>query len=51
VQLSFSAAGVDAHIRYPVHLQNAAEMDERVSQSAFGVITGLSADAKAARPT
>jgi small-conductance mechanosensitive channel len=51
VQLSFSAAGVDAHIRYPVHLQNAAEIDERVSQSAFGVIAGLSADAKAVHPT
>ena len=33
VQLSFSAAGVEAHIRYPVHLQNAAEIDERVSQA------------------
>jgi hypothetical protein len=28
----------------------AAEIDERVSQSAFSVITGLSADANAVRP-
>ena len=51
VQLSFSAAGADAHIRYPVHLQNAAEIDERVSQSVFAVISTLGADSKAARPT
>jgi small-conductance mechanosensitive channel len=51
VQLSFSATGVDAHIRYPVHLQNAAEVDERVSREVLNVITGLSADSKAARPT
>ena len=50
VQLSFSAAGVEAHIRYPVHLQNAAEMDERVSREVLNVITGLSADSKATRP-
>ena len=50
VQLSFSAAGVDAHIRYPVHLQNAAEIDERVSQSAFSVITGLGAEPRPPAP-
>jgi small-conductance mechanosensitive channel len=50
VQLSFSAAGVEAHIRYPVHLQNAAEIDERVSREVLNVITGLSADSKAGRP-
>jgi small-conductance mechanosensitive channel len=50
VQLSFSAAGVEAHIRYPVHLQNAAEIDERVSREVLNVITGLSADSKASRP-
>lgn len=31
VQLNYSAAGVEAHIRYPVHSQHAAEIDERVS--------------------
>jgi len=51
VQLSFSATGVEAHIRYPVHLQNAAEIDERVSREVLNVITGLSADSKAVRPT
>ena len=51
VQLSFSAAGVEAHVRYPVHLQNASEIDERVSQSVFAVVAALSAGAKPARPT
>jgi len=51
VQLNFSAAGVEAHIRYPVHLQNAAEIDERVSQSIFAVITALGGDPKPARPS
>ena len=50
VQLSFSAAGVEAHIRYPVHLQNASEIDERVSREVLNVITELSADSKATRP-
>jgi small-conductance mechanosensitive channel len=49
VQLNFSAAGVEAHIRYPVHLQNAAEIDERVSQSVFAVITAFGSDAKPTR--
>jgi hypothetical protein len=49
VQLSFSATGVDAHIRYPVHLQNAAEMEERVSQSVFGAVAAVSTDAKTVR--
>jgi small-conductance mechanosensitive channel len=51
VQLSFSSAGVDAHIRYPVHLLNAAEIDERVSQTVFSAIAGLSGESKAAHPT
>ncbi len=51
VQLSFAAAGVAAHIRYPVELQNVAEIDERVSREALDVITGLGANSKAARPT
>ena len=46
VQLSFSASGVEAHIRYPAHLQNAAEIDERVSQAALSVISTLKLDAK-----
>jgi small-conductance mechanosensitive channel len=50
VRLSFAAAGVEAHIRYPVHLQNAAEIDERVSESLLAVITALDADSKAGRP-
>jgi small-conductance mechanosensitive channel len=41
VQLSFSATGVEAHIRYPVHLQNASETDERVSRAVFSVVREL----------
>ncbi len=43
VQLNFAATGVDAHIRYPVHLSNAAEIDERVSQAAYAVLATLGA--------
>jgi small-conductance mechanosensitive channel len=46
VQLSFSATGVDAHIRYPVHLRNAGEIEERVSQAVFGVVAAVSTDTK-----
>ena len=49
VQLSFSATGVDAHIRYPVHLQNAAEIDERVSQAVYGVVAVLSTGSRTTR--
>jgi small-conductance mechanosensitive channel len=49
VQLSFSATGVDAHVRYPVHLQNAGEMEERVSQAVFGVVAAASTDSKTVR--
>jgi small-conductance mechanosensitive channel len=41
VQLSFLGTGVEAHIRYPVHLQHAAEIDERVSQVAQQVVAEL----------
>jgi small-conductance mechanosensitive channel len=49
VQLSFSATGVDAHIRYPVHLQNAGEIEERVSQAVYGVVATVSTDSKTVR--
>jgi hypothetical protein len=39
VQLRFSASGVDAIVRYPVHLQHAAEIDERVSRELLNVIS------------
>jgi small-conductance mechanosensitive channel len=48
VQLRFSAAGVEAHILYPVYPQNAAEIDERVSQHVLEVVSALGADSKAA---
>jgi small-conductance mechanosensitive channel len=50
VQLSFSAAGVEAHIRYPVHLQNVSEIEERVSQAVFGVIAALAPVPNPSRP-
>jgi small-conductance mechanosensitive channel len=39
VQLRFSVAGVDATVRYPVHLAHAAEIDERVSRELLYVIS------------
>ena len=41
VQLSYSVKGVDAHVRYPVHLSHAAEIDERMSKALLQVISGL----------
>jgi small-conductance mechanosensitive channel len=38
VQLTFSGTSVEAHIRYPVHLQHAAEIDERVTQALAKVL-------------
>jgi len=43
VQLRFSAAGVDAIVRYPVQLQHAAEIDERVSRELLNVISAHAA--------
>jgi small-conductance mechanosensitive channel len=42
VQLSYSVKGVDAHVRYPVHLPHAAEIDERMSRALLQAISGLS---------
>jgi small-conductance mechanosensitive channel len=39
VQLRFSNDGVEAHVRYPVHLEHAAEIDERVSRELMAVIS------------
>ena len=39
VQLRFSAASVDAIVRYPVQLTHAAEIDERVSRELMNVIS------------
>ena len=38
VQLSYSTKGVDAHVRYPVQLAHAAEIDERMSRALLQVI-------------
>jgi small-conductance mechanosensitive channel len=45
VQLHFSAAGVEALVRYPVPLQRAGEIDERVSKELLSVISGSAANA------
>jgi small-conductance mechanosensitive channel len=39
VQLRFTSTGVDAIVRYPVQLQHAAEIDERVSRELLNVIS------------
>lgn len=39
VTLKFSVEGVEALVRYPVHLQHAAEIDERVSRELLRVIS------------
>ncbi len=43
VQLRFSAAGVDAVVRYPVQVQHAAEIDERVSRELLAVLSSHAA--------
>jgi hypothetical protein len=40
VQLHFSAASVEAVVRYPVELQHAAQIDEQVSEAMLKVIRG-----------
>lgn len=41
VQLQFSSTGVQALIHYPVQLQRAAEIDERVSRELFDALAGV----------
>ena len=48
VQLRFAAEGVDAIVRYPVELQHAAEIDERVSREVLHVISSEPAASPAA---
>jgi small-conductance mechanosensitive channel len=50
VRLNFSAKGVEAHVRYPVHLRQAAETDERVSQALLQVISSLTPTEPGASP-
>jgi small-conductance mechanosensitive channel/uncharacterized small protein (DUF1192 family) len=47
VQLSFLGNGVEARVRYPVHLKNAAEIDERVSQELSNVVVGATPNSHA----
>ena len=51
VQLTYSVKGVDAHIRYPVHLPHSAEIDERMSKALLQVISGLTSKDPAAAPS
>ena len=46
VQLRFSASGVEALVRYPVQLDHAAEIDERVSRELLNVISAHAAATK-----
>jgi small-conductance mechanosensitive channel len=41
VQLTYSPKGVDARVRYPVHLAHAAEIDERMSRALLQVVSAL----------
>jgi small-conductance mechanosensitive channel len=43
VQLNFTATGIEARIRYPVHLSDAAQIDDRVSQELIPVVAELAA--------
>jgi small-conductance mechanosensitive channel len=47
VQLRFTASSVDATVRYPVQLSNAAEIDERISRELLNVISQHTAAAAA----
>jgi len=43
VQLHYSASGVEAHVRYPVNLLHAAEIDERVTEALSRVVSTVPA--------
>lgn len=47
VRLIYSAKSVDAHVRYPVHIPHAAEIDERMSKALLQAISGQTARARA----
>ncbi len=51
VQLTYSLKGVDAHVRYPVHLPHAAEIDERMSKALLQVVSGLTPAASPSAPS
>jgi small-conductance mechanosensitive channel len=49
VQLRFSTSGVEALVRYPVQLQHAAEIDERMSRELFRQLTDTCSATNAAQ--
>ncbi len=51
VQLHYSASGVEAQVRYPVHLRHAAEIDERVSHALVRAVSGMTPPASASAST
>lgn len=51
VQLNYTTGGVEALIRYPVHLRNAEELDERVSEEVLRTIGTLTPNRAVAHPT
>jgi small-conductance mechanosensitive channel len=50
VQLRFSESSVEAVVRYPVQLQRAAEIDERVSRELLNVIRSVESPARLQPP-
>jgi small-conductance mechanosensitive channel len=50
IQLNFVGGAVEAHVRYPVHLQHAAEIDERVTEALANVISSVNVSTPAAVP-
>jgi small-conductance mechanosensitive channel len=51
VQLNFTATGIEARIRYPVHLSDAAAIDDRVSQELIPVVAELAAQPSSPHPS
>ena len=51
VQLTYCIKEVDAHVRYPVHLPHAAEIDERMSRALLQVISGLTPKGSGSPPS
>jgi small-conductance mechanosensitive channel len=43
IQLQYAANGVEAHVRYPVNLRHAAEIDERVTEALSRVVSTVPA--------
>jgi small-conductance mechanosensitive channel len=51
VQLHYSASGVEAQVRYPVHLRHGAEIDERVSHALVHAVSEMTPTASTSAST